>query len=182
MEEICHHIMDLAENSTAAGASLVEIVIIEDEKDDWLTIEIQDNGRGFNNQVRDELNGPISKCSSCGIGLTLFSRACEEAAGKMEVTDSEAGGALVRGSMRLSHEDSKPLGDVNETLITLIMGSPGVNWVFRHEKIHADGTTVKLFLDTQKMREEVGGVPLAHPEAIRRIRVSLRQQQATLNE
>ena len=182
MEQICHHIMDLAENSTAAGAGLVEISLVEDEKEDWLTIEIKDNGRGFNRNVLDELNGPIAQCSSCSLGLTLLLRSCKEAAGEMEVLAGDDGGARVRGRMRLSHKARKPLGDLNETLITLIMGSPGVNWVFRHERVRADGTKAALALDTQAIREEVGGMPLSHPEAIRRIRVSLRQQEAKLSD
>jgi hypothetical protein len=180
MENICQHLMDLAENSTAAGAGLIEIRIAEDEPADLLTIEIKDDGAGMAAEAVCEVNGPLTDCKVCGMGLTLFSRACQEAGGKMEAHSAPESGTLLRGTMRLSHEDGLPLGDVDETLITLIMGSPGVDWVLRREKVRADGTRAELCLDTRVFRAEVGSVPLSHPEVIRQIRASLRRQEAQL--
>jgi len=180
VENICQHLLDLAENSTAAGAGLVTIHIVEDEPADLLTVEIVDDGRGICQADLAQVNGPLPECKVCGMGLTLFSRACQEAGGKMEATSSSETGTVLRGTMQLSHDDGLPLGDLTETLITLIMGSPGVDWVLRRERVRADGRRGVLCIDTRIFRAEVGSVPLAHPEVIRRIRSSMRQQELTL--
>ena len=47
MEDLSLHILDIAENSIAAGATKVRIKIIEDIKKNLLVIEIADNGKGM---------------------------------------------------------------------------------------------------------------------------------------
>jgi Histidine kinase-, DNA gyrase B-, and HSP90-like ATPase len=182
VEQLCQHILDLAENSTAAGAGLVEIAIVEDLAADRLTVEIRDDGKGLPEQVLAEVNGPLSECSACGLGLTLFSRSCQDAAGGMVIENLADGGAAVRGVFTLSEEGRESLGDLNETFVTMVMGSPGVDWVLRHRKVRQDGREDELHLDTRAIRTEVGLLPVAHPEVIRRIRKSLRQQEAKLKD
>ena len=40
MEDLSLHILDLVQNSIAAMASLVEIYIVEDIENNWLTVKI----------------------------------------------------------------------------------------------------------------------------------------------
>jgi hypothetical protein len=180
MEDICQHIMDLAENSVAAGAGRVEIRVVEDEPGDRLLIEMIDDGSGICAEAQAELNGPLEECKVCGMGITLFSRACQDAGGRIRVESSPSGGTAVRGEMRLSHEDCGEVGDLGETLITLIMASPGVDWSLTHEVARDNGQRGAVKLDTRDFRAEIGGAPLAHPEVIRRMRASLRAQQSNL--
>jgi len=44
MLELALHILDIAENSTRAGATLIEITIVEDLHEDVFSLEIRDNG------------------------------------------------------------------------------------------------------------------------------------------
>jgi len=50
MQELSLHIMDIAENGIAAGATLIEITLTEDIKANWFRIQIRDNGRGISPQ------------------------------------------------------------------------------------------------------------------------------------
>jgi len=47
MEDLSLHVLDIAENSIAAGAKHVEIRVRESRREDRLSIEIIDNGRGM---------------------------------------------------------------------------------------------------------------------------------------
>ena len=47
MKELSLNILDIAQNSINAGASLVEITVAEDHDRDLLTITVSDNGRGM---------------------------------------------------------------------------------------------------------------------------------------
>lgn len=181
MEQVCDHLMELAETSTAAGAGLIEIHIREDVPADKMIVEVRDDGPGFDEKLLAEA-GKADAPGSLGLSLTLFARTCLEAGGSIHVGNRDKGGGLVRGELQLSHAARKPLGDVNETLITLMMSSPGVNWVLRHEKIQEGGAEGALYLNTGEIREQVGGMSLAHPEVIRRIRASLRGQEEGLGE
>ena len=46
MLELALHVLDIAENSSRAGASLVEITIVEDLQQDVFSLEIRDDGHG----------------------------------------------------------------------------------------------------------------------------------------
>ena len=47
MQELSLNILDVAENSVSAGASLIEITVELDRRGDRLTIAIGDNGCGM---------------------------------------------------------------------------------------------------------------------------------------
>jgi len=67
-----------------------------------------------------------------------------------------------------SHIDRKPLGSLAETMVTLIEGNPGVDFLFKHKK---DGKVYQL--DTRQIRSELEEIPLNNPEVIRLIRENL---------
>jgi len=45
------HILDIAQNSIAAGARLVQIDVVEDVANDMMTISVTDDGRGMSEEV-----------------------------------------------------------------------------------------------------------------------------------
>lgn len=47
MREISLHILDIARNSIEAGATIVEISVVEDSRADRLEVVIRDNGAGM---------------------------------------------------------------------------------------------------------------------------------------
>lgn len=51
MRELSLNILDVAQNSISAGASLVEINVIEQDFDSTLTVEIKDNGCGMDGET-----------------------------------------------------------------------------------------------------------------------------------
>jgi hypothetical protein len=51
------------------------------------------------------------------------------------------------------------MGNIVSTLITIIVGNPGIDLLYRHE---VDGRT--FLLDTREFKKALEGVPLDHPE------------------
>lgn len=182
MDYLSHYILDLAENCTASGAGLVTIEIIENLMADLLTLTILDDGEGMPPEAIDSLNAPESQCGGCGLGLVLFARACREAGGELEVSNDAERGMRLCGRMQHSHPNRRPLGDMQETLVTLIMSSPGVDWLYHHEKIRADESREQVRLDTREIRGKMSHLPLAHPEAVRLIRSVLRRQEVNFKD
>ena len=183
MEDLCLHILELAENSTAAGANVVRIRIVEDEPANRLTIEVADNGRGMSRQQLAEIAQPVDDAApgdKVQLGLPLFIRTCRDAGGDVSLSSEPGLGTVLRGEMQLGHRDRKPLGDLVETMISLIMGAPGIDWEFVHEKIPPFGEPRRTRVDTAEVRRRIGELPLAHPEVIRRVRHDLREQEAKL--
>ena len=74
----------------------------------------------------------------------------------------------MRASFQRSHIDRKPLGNMGDTLITLIVGHPEVDLLYEHRK---DGASFSL--DTREIKAELGDVPLNAPQIAAALRASI---------
>ena len=75
MQDLSLHILDLIQNSIAAGASLIKLTIYEDKEKNWLTIDIEDNGKGMDKMAMRRAADPFYTTRSTrkvGLGLPLF--------------------------------------------------------------------------------------------------------------
>ncbi len=145
------HVLDVVENSVMAGASKIRISINEDTEKDLLSIEIEDNGSGMDEETVKKVLDPFYTTRTTrrvGLGLPLLAQAARETGGDIEVNSEVGKGTEIRASFQHSHIDRKPLGDMEETLVTLIAGHPEIHFVYEHR----DGET-RFRLDTDEMRK-----------------------------
>jgi len=135
LRELSLHILDIVENGIAAGADLIRITVQEARSEDRLTISVEDNGHGIPPEKMDRLTDPFvtSRASrKVGLGLPLLAAAAERCEGKLDVASRRGKGTRVQAVFRYSHVDRAPLGDMAATITTLIMGNPGIDFVYRH--------------------------------------------------
>ena len=164
MQELSMHILDIVQNSLAAGATRVEIRIREALAEDLLMIEVRDNGRGISQEVLSRVMDPFFTSRTTrevGLGLSLFKEATERTGGYLEVHSEEGKGTWVIARFHLDHFDRAPLGDMGETLGVLISGNPEVDFFYEHR---VDGQI--YFLETREMREILGPVGLDDPSVL----------------
>ncbi len=131
-EELSLHILDVAMNSLAAGARTVQITITENARRDLLTIRIQDDGHGMDADtlrrvLADLTTTKRSRKKSIGLGLALLRQTAEMCGGEFQVRSTPAMGTTVTASMKLSHVDRPPLGDLNATILALCAANPAVD-------------------------------------------------------
>lgn len=137
MEDLSLHILDVAENSISGSAKRVEIRIDEDPEKDVLTIEIKDDGKGMDEQTRQKALDPFFTTRTTrrvGLGLSLLAQAARESDGKIELDSKPGQGTTVKATFRYSHPDRKPMGDIHETIRTLVVGHPEIDFLYEHEK------------------------------------------------
>ncbi len=168
MEDLSLHILDIVENSIAAGANRVEIRIVEDTGKDILSVEIRDNGKGMSEEVIGKAADPFYTTRTTrrvGLGLSLLSQSAKEADGDMTITSKEGDGTIVIAYLRHSHIDRKPIGNMAETLIVLIAGNPDIDFLYEHRLNNR-----AYSIDTKDIREELGDIPLSSPHVIEAVR------------
>ncbi len=178
MEDLSLHILDIAENSVAAGARTITLSIAEDAATDLLRIEIADDGRGMPPEVVARVTDPFYTTRTSrgiGLGLPLLREAAELTGGGLSVASIPGTGTTVRATFRLSHVDRQPLGDVAGTIIAILANAAGVDIRYRHER---NGKAVQF--DSKELRAVLGDVPLTSVEAVRFIREFLNQEEASL--
>lgn len=179
MKELSLNILDIAENSVKAGASLIEIALTE--TDDALTLCITDNGCGMTPEILKSVTDPFYTTRTTrkvGLGLPLLKLAAEQTGGTLTVTSRheseypENHGTEVTATFRKHHIDCTPMGDVVSSVVTLIQGNPDREFVFRHTM--PEGT---VELDTRQLREVLGtDVPLNSFEVLQWITDYLHEQ------
>lgn len=166
------HILDIVENSVLAEADKIEITIMEDEKKDMLTIEIIDNGKGMDkNQLKLALDPfyTTKKTRRFGLGLSLLSEASKAANGHFRIASSIGRGTKVKAEFQHSHIDRKPLGDMAQTLLTLVLGNPDVDFVYKHVK-----NGHEFYFDTRKIKAQLKPKHINSPDGIRKLREDLK--------
>jgi signal transduction histidine kinase len=175
MEDLSLHILDIVENSVAANADTIEIRITENLKKDLLTLEVIDNGVGMDEETVEKVFDPFYTSKTVrrfGLGIPLLSESAKEANGKLVITSKKGKGTKIRADFQHSHIDRKPLGDISQTIITLIMGSPEINLVYIHVK-----NSHSFRFDTEKIKTQIGDSPINCLQGIRTIREELKKIQ-----
>ena len=178
MEDLSLHILDIAENSMKAGARRIDIVIRESRVQDLLTIEIADDGEGMEAEAVARVQDPFYTTRTTrrvGLGLPMLAEASRAAEGTMDVRSAPGRGTTVYATFRLSHIDRKPLGNMAETITTLIAGWPDADLTYRHER---DGRSVSF--STADARLRLGGLPLNSVEVLSFISRFLTQEEDSL--
>lgn len=137
MEDLSLHILDIVENSLSASAKTIEIRIDEDAEHDLLVIEIVDDGKGMDAETQQKALDPFFTTRTTrrvGLGLPLLAQAARECEGELQLASGPGKGTKVRAVFRYSHPDRKPLGDIYETIRTIITGRPEIELRFEHRK------------------------------------------------
>ena len=162
MTEISLNVLDVAENSTRAGASLVRITVAADTAADRLSITIADNGCGMTPEQVAQVTDPFFTSRTTrkvGLGVPFFKYAAEAAGGSFSIESQPGIGTTVTAVFVLSHIDRMPLGDISATIHTLVVYHPETDFVYRYRYNDSSFT-----LDTREFRQVLGDVPFDMPE------------------
>jgi len=171
MEDLSLHVLDIAENSIAAGARHVEIRLKESQRDDRLSIEIIDDGRGMDEDMLQKAADPFVTTRATrrvGLGLSLFEQAAKSAGGEFKIASTPGVGTKVTGVFQYSHVDRQPLGDMSATLFALIVGNPQVEFTYRHQ---TDNSQVAF--STEEIKAQLGDIPIGSSQGISTVRRSV---------
>jgi anti-sigma regulatory factor (Ser/Thr protein kinase) len=173
MEDLSLHILDIAENSVAARADKIEIRISEDIKKDLLSVEIIDNGIGMDKETQKKSIDPFYTTKTVrrfGFGLSLLREAAKAANGHFSIQSEKGEGTRIKVDFQYSHIDRKPLGDIGQTIITIVIGNPEIDLIYMHKK-----NNQKYSLDTRKIKARLKEAPINSPAGIRMIRDDLKK-------
>jgi anti-sigma regulatory factor (Ser/Thr protein kinase) len=173
MRELALHLLDIAENSIAAGATQVQISVTEDPQADRLVISVTDNGRGMDAKTVSQVVDPFFTTRTTrkvGLGIPLLKEAAEACDGGLQIWSEPGNGTRLVVSFQRSHIDRMPLGDVPSTLLTLLVSAPQVNWILTYE---ADGRTFRF--DDAEMKQALDGLPVTEPEVLAWLRETLQE-------
>ncbi len=165
MRDISLHILDIAQNSIAAQATIIEIQVHEDRCNDILTVVISDDGKGMDGQMAKEILDPFCTTRTTrkvGLGLPLLKASAERSDGYIHIDSKLGEGTTVEATFKISHIDRPPLGRLDETMVSLIVCNPEIEYIYRH--ITNKGEFV---LDTRDIKRQIEGISITQPEVLK---------------
>lgn len=168
MKELSLHILDIAENSIGANADFLRIAVDETVQDGYISIEVQDNGKGIQKEIKNSVTDPFVTTRTerpVGLGISLFKAAAERSCGTLDIQSDEKTGTRVKAVFEKHHVDTAPVGDMAATIITLIAGGPKVDIRYEHT------TSGRSFhLDTREIRRDLDGIDIIHPVVLEKMK------------
>jgi len=176
MEDLALHILDLAQNSIEAGATAIEIDLLEYPSEDRLIVEVRDNGRGMDPRNLARATDPFYTTRTTrkvGMGLSLLSEAARAAGGKVEIDSKPGFGSCVRAIFQYHHIDRAPVGDMETTLMVLLVSHPDLDIRFKH------CVESEAFELNAHVLRAAGANPAA-PDGLAALRKAIRKGEASL--
>ena len=156
MQEISLNILDIAQNSIRAEASLVEIEIAENVPEDIFSFSVSDNGCGMSEELLERVTDPFVTTRSTrkvGLGISLLRSAAQATGGDVAIKSSLGEGTTLTAVFGHSHIDRQPLGDISSVMTALISMNPDIDFVYTHTFNEKTFT-----LDTRQLRSVLGEV------------------------
>ena len=162
MRELSLNVLDIAQNSITAEASLITVEVIEDTALHTLSIDIIDNGKGMSEEQLLSVRDPFFTTRTTrkvGMGIPLFKLAAEQTGGRFSINSALGKGTVVNAVFKTDSVDFTPLGDMTSTVIMLVTMNTDRDFVYRHT---LDGN--EFTFDTREIKQILGDVPLDSPE------------------
>ncbi|MBN1541655.1 ATP-binding protein [candidate division KSB1 bacterium] len=135
MRELSLHILDIVTNAIEAEATRVIIDIRESQQEDDLRIRIRDNGRGMPEEMVRQVSDPFVTTRTTrpvGMGISLTKQATLMSKGTFDLKSTLGKGTELCMRFRLNCLNRVPLGDMAETVINLIIGTPDLHLCYQH--------------------------------------------------
>lgn len=149
MRDVSLSLLDIAQNSVDAGATLIRIFLSCDGSFTYFTVE--DNGCGMDEEaLSNVLQEGFSSKGSHGMGLPLVKKDAEASGGRFEIISECGKGTKTEASFGAEVR----IGNIGETFVTLV--DEGYDTVFTAElsgkKIGYDSRELKSALSVAQLQ------------------------------
>ena len=154
MTELALHILDVAENGIRAEASQINMLVREDWNNELLEITIEDNGKGMDPGVMEQVEDPFFTTRTTrrvGLGIPLFKQHAEMAGGSLQLISEPAKGTRIRALFGLRHPDRQPMGDLAGIILLLAGSYPGIRFRLVYQTPKGE-----YIFDTEEVRNTLG--------------------------
>ncbi len=178
MRELSLHILDIMQNSVAAGAKLIELTLVEDKAANILKFTIKDDGKGMSPEMVKAVVDPFTTSRSTrkvGLGIPLLKLAAENTGGGIELSSQLGVGTVISATFGYSHIDRQPLGDMAETVLGIVTSYEDIDFLYTH-KVNGN----EFIFDTRQIRKVLGEISFKTPEVTLWLGEFLRENEAEL--
>lgn len=162
MKDLSLHLLDIAQNSIKAAATLIQIEM--EYRTGRLLLKITDNGCGMEPEILEKVTDPFTTTRTTrkvGMGLPLLKLSAEMTGGSLSIDSVKGRGTVVQAEFIAGSIDRIPVGDMDETIKVLVQANPELDYeiYFRNEMRRYEFKTVEV-------KKLLNGVPIQNMEVI----------------
>lgn len=180
MPEISLSVLDIAQNSIHANATLIIIEIAIDTKLDSLLLKISDNGYGMTSAQLQNATDPFYTTRTTrkiGLGIPFLKAQTIITGGTFHIESVPLQGTTIICNYVLSHINRMPLGDMVSTIHALVTGNINIDFIYTYK---VDGSSFTL--ETKEFRAILGEIPFNTNEVSNYIRDYLSENMEEINQ
>ncbi len=174
MRDLSLHVLDIAQNSIKAEATLVQITFAIDAAG-WLKLTIADDGCGMTPEFVQKVTDPFTTTRTTrrvGLGIPMLQQSAEVTGGTLTIESQVGMGTTLTATFDLRNIDCPPMGEMCDTLLTLVVLNPDTpEFVFE-----ATAPALEASFDTRVLREAMGGLPLNEPDIVEWMKASITEE------
>ena len=175
MRDLSLHLLDLAQNSITAGASLVSVRITVDGTG-MLEMTLKDDGKGMSPELLKQVTSPFATTRTTrkvGLGIPMMAENAEKAGGALKIESTVGRGTELTVTMDTANIDCLPLGDLAGTLLSLILTNPlSPDFLFEGKTKNGECS-----FDTREVRSALGSdIALNEPEVAAWLKEALEEE------
>lgn len=149
-------VADVSANSIEAGASLVQVFVIE--KNGLIELKVIDNGKGMSPEIVARAFDPFytepgkHDARKIGMGLPFVKQTCDACGGTVELQSEQGKGTTLVCTFQADNIDLPPMGDLIAAVMSLFNFDGDFDLVFTHVKGENEYSISRL-----ELRDAVGG-------------------------
>lgn len=178
MRELSLHILDIAQNSVAAGAKRIVIEVNENENG-FFVFRVSDDGCGMDEQMLRKVRDPFvtsRKTRKVGLGIPFMDMVAQQCGGRLDIVSEPGKGTELAAYFAADNIDRPPLGDLADSIAVLLAGAPQMEVEFKYSCAGGSFT-----FTTREVRDVLGDAcDFANPEIYAWLSQYLEQQLAAL--
>lgn len=168
MRDLSLHLMDIIQNSISANATKITVSVNAESDRDELVISIEDNGVGMDEEMLSRVTDPFVTTRTTrkvGIGIPLFKASAQRASGDIEIKSVKGKGTVLKAGFRISHIDRLPLGDIAETMVSVVIARPDIEF-----ELFLCSKGEEFNFNSFEVKDRLGDVPITEYNVINWIR------------
>ena len=149
-------IADTAQNSIEAGASRIELSIVEDGAE--IAVDIVDNGKGMDEATKRRVFDPFytepgkHDKRKIGMGLPFVKQTCDACGGTVTLESEKGLGTRLVCTFQADNIDLPPMGNLAAAALSLFTFDGEFELVFRHRRGGEE-----YMISRSELKEAVGG-------------------------
>lgn len=167
MKELSLHILDIVQNSVAAGAKTISVEVIDNINENLYSITITDDGSGMSKEEVEKVIDPFYTTRTTrkvGLGIPLLKQNAESTGGTFTIETQKGKGTKVCAIFKHNHVDRPVMGDIAGVIVSNMVSYDNIRWIYRHKTPYGE-----YAIDSEEVKEALEGVSLNQNSIIKLI-------------